>query len=181
MTPGHPGILLALPVMAGTSEGRIAAIRRRFGDGAYAVDDQGDLGRGATAALVASRTTFSWKGLVLLSQHVVVRAIARPTPADIEALCEGSFHVARKRNKVPLPRGLQFGYMIVPVVVADEVSQAVLDLVSRAPPKRLGIFTLPVICEAATGNVHFFRGTPLWGAFFFSDLRAVVGRYLSPG
>jgi hypothetical protein len=159
--------------------GRIVEIERRLADGPFTVSRDVDLGGGATASLVASRTTFSWKGLAVLSQHLVVQQLARPTPHDIDQLLRRGFSVARRRNKVPLVRGMQFGFMLVAVVVADQVTQDVLDLVAQAPRKRWGVFQLPVITEAATGNAHFFRGTPLWGGLFFSDLRALIARYVT--
>jgi hypothetical protein len=159
--------------------GRIADLGRRVGDGPFTVARDVDLGDGATASLVASRTTFSWKGLALLSQHVVIQHLGRPTPRDVEVLLRRSFRVARKRNRVPLLRGMQFGFMVVAVIVADEVTQDVLDLVAQAPRKRWAVFELPVVCEAASGNIHFYRGSPLWGGFFFSDLRALIARYVS--
>jgi hypothetical protein len=174
-------VLASRPMQASGSAaaGRIAEIGRRIDDGPFTVTRDVDLGDGATASLVASRTTFSWKGLAVLSQHLVIQHVARPTPADVQSLLRRSFAVARKRNSVPLLRGMQFGFMVVAILVADQVDQEVLDLVSVAPPRRWGLFQLPVICEAATGNAHFYRGTPLWGGFFFSDLRAVIARYVS--
>jgi hypothetical protein len=165
--------------MEGAAAGRIAEIGRRLGDGPFTVARDVDLGAGAVAALVASRTTFNWKGLALFSQHLVVQRLTRPAPQDVEALLHRSFTVARKRNKVPLLRGMQFGFMVIPVIVADEVTQDVLDLVAQPPRKRWALTQLPVICEAASGNVHFYRGTPLWGGLYFSDLRALIARYVT--
>jgi hypothetical protein len=171
--------LAVMQASGSAAAGRIADIGRRIDDGPFTVSRDVDLGGGTTASLVASRTTFSWKGLAVLSQHLVIQHVARPTPADVQSLLRRSFAVARKRNSVPLLRGMQFGFMVVAILVADQVDQEVLDLVSVAPPRRWGLFQLPVICEAATGNAHFYRGTPLWGGFFFSDLRAVIARYVS--
>jgi hypothetical protein len=163
----------------GSAAARIFEIERRVAGGPFTLSRDVDLGGGTTAALFASRTTFSWKGLAVLSQHLVVQPAARPTPHDIDQLLRRSFSVARTRNKVPLLRGMQFGFMLVAVIVADQVTQDVLDLVAQAPRKRWGLFQLPVITEAATGNAHYFRGTPLWGGFFFSDLRALIARYVA--
>src|SRR5437016_2876516 len=74
---------------------------------------------GPIAALFASRTYFSWKGLVILSQHVAVCDYSdrKATVSDAQALFEASFRRAKKVNWVPLLRGMQFGYMVVPCLV----------------------------------------------------------------
>lgn len=131
--------------------------------------------------LVASRGYLSWKGLVFQSQHIFCAAIAKPDRTDFEALFTNGYQHAKRNRRVPWPRGLQYGFMILPVIVADEISQDVVGFVTSQPKKRFSIFEFPVAIDAATGTAHCFRKTAAWGAFYFKDLRTVVDRYLAPG
>jgi hypothetical protein len=157
---------------------RLASIERRLTDVGYRVSRDVPLSDGGIAQIVASRAYFSWKGLVIQSQHILVRTIDRPVVADIKALFEAGFRIGKERNRVPLIRGLQFGYMIIPVVIANVISNEVRQYVSQEPPKRWCLLKFPVVCDAASNDTYYFKETPLWGAFFFSDLRGVVRRHI---
>ena len=103
----------------------LSALSTRMRDYGLRVAHQVELPGGPVADLFGSRTYFSWKGLVLISQHVAVRdyADARPTVADAKALFDAGFRQAKKVNRVPLLRGMQFGYIVITcLVVADRKS-----------------------------------------------------------
>ena len=157
---------------------RLANIEQRLSDSGYRVSRDVELPGNGTAQIVVSRVYLSWKGLVIQSQHIIVRTIASPTIADMQHLFESGFRIGKKRNNVPLIRGLQLGYMIVPVVIANVVSDEVRQHVSQRPPKRWCLIEFPVVCDAKSNEALYFKGTPLWGAFFFSDLRNVVAEYI---
>src|ERR1039458_2781142 len=98
--------------MTGNS-GYLSSMSTNMRDFGLRVSRQVQLPHGPEVDLFGSRTYFSWKGLVILSQHVAVRdyAGAAATPADAKALFEAGFRQAKKVNRVPLLRGMQFGYM----------------------------------------------------------------------
>ena len=98
----------------------------------FSVASAVSFGRDTEFALTASRTCFSWKGMVILSQHVVFRQIARPGLQDVWDLGDLGFRFGKSKNRVPLLRGMQFGYVIIPIVIAPRV------LVPGSPPA-LGI------------------------------------------
>lgn len=154
-------------------------IRKRFDDGKFRISENVSLSDGTVADFVASRTYFSWKGLVILSQHVVLTTIENPSISDVEALFEPAFKIGKARNRVPLLRGLQFGYMIVPVIVAEEVSDEVKRHVEQQPKKRWSLFEFPVVCRNNSPETFYFRSTPMWGACFFSDLRELIAKYIN--
>ena len=157
---------------------RLASIDRRLSDSKYRVSRDVQLPYDGTAEIVASRAYLSWKGLVIQSQHIIVRTMDSPTVADIKNLFESGFRIGKKRNRPPLIRGLQFGYMIIPVVIAHVVTDQLRQYVSEQPPKRWSLMEFPVLCDAKSNDTFYFKGTPIWNALFFSDLRNVVAKYI---
>ena len=90
---------------------------------------------GPTADLIGSRTCFSWKGLALISQHVLIRSAESATREDAEDLFDAGFRYAKKVNREPLSRGLQFGYMVIPCLVVSNVDDALVRYANRRPRK----------------------------------------------
>ncbi|HTC93813.1 MAG TPA: hypothetical protein VK699_10210 [Terriglobales bacterium] len=153
----------------------VCANMRNYG---LTVSDRVTLPSGPVVDYFGSRTYFSWKGFVILSQHVAVRDYAdmRATPMDAEALFEASFRQAKKVNRVPLLRGMQFGFMVIPCLIVANADQALVEYAERRPPKHFSLFQFPVVVDRSTGKTHYYKQTALWGAFFFSDMREVVER-----
>jgi hypothetical protein len=87
--------------------------------------------------LFGSRTYFSWKGLVIISQRVSVRNSAgtTATPADAQALFDGSFRQAKKVNRVPLLRGMRFGFMVTPCLVVATADKALIAYAESRRPR----------------------------------------------
>jgi len=129
---------------------------------------------GRTADLVGSRLYFSWKGLVLVSQHVVVHSIESATKADAEELFDAGFRYAKKVNRVPLLRGLQFGYMVIPCLVVRHRDEGLVRYVESRPRKHWAMFEFPVVVDLSARAVHYYQKTPIWGGFFYSDMRDLV-------
>lgn len=154
---------------------RIAAA---LAGGPFKVSRNVGLADGKKADVAASRTYFSWKGLVVLSQHVVVRHIDNATRDDAKALFEAGFRFGKKANRVPLLRGLQFGYMVIPVIVGESPDAALVQAVSQCPPKHWSLFEYPVVVDVSANRMISFSGIAVWGAFFFSDMREVVDTYI---
>src|SRR5687767_1970701 len=95
------------PKLLSTANGRLSSAGFRVGSNV-------ELSDGSTADLGASRTTFSWKGLVVISQHLLLRRASSCSVPELQAFFEAGFHYGKSANRVPLFRGLQFGYMIIP-------------------------------------------------------------------
>ena len=128
--------------------------------------------------LLASKTYFSWKGLVILSQHLLIKYIENPSLQNEQVFFEQGFKLGKKVNKIPLLRGLQFGYMIIPIIVTKNVEKSLLTYVTEMPPKHWALFEFPVIVDLAKNEIYYFKKTATWGAFFFSDMRNVVSKYI---
>jgi hypothetical protein len=156
----------------------IADIEQRLRAAKFEVVRNVQLPGGSTAALAASRAHFSWKGLVILSQHVVVAEIENATVGSVETLFDASFGYAKRVNKIPLPRGFQFGYSVIPTIITKNPSAELIAYVTKSPRKHFALFELPVVIDATSGAVNYFHGRPLWGFLYFSDMRAIVEKYI---
>jgi hypothetical protein len=144
--------------------------------GGFRVTRGVELPDGQTADVFGSRTHFSWKGFVILSQHVCVqdRHGEDVTPADAQALFDTCFRRAKKVNRVPLLRGMQFGYMVVPCLVVSHADPELIEYAESKPRKHWSLFEFPVVVDRFTHKIHYYRDTAMWGALFFSDMRKLV-------
>ncbi len=146
----------------------------------YRISTDIELSDGTIASMTASRTHFSWKGLVLISQHILIVQMENPTVSDFKQLFEAGYNFAKETNRIPLLRGMQFGYMVIPVIVTSNPSDDLINYAQSAPENRWCIFDFPVLLDLVTNNVHYYQQTSFWGAFFFSDLRKIASKYLTP-
>ena len=146
----------------------------RLTSSGLAVVSNPSLPDGIPTALAASRTFWTWKGLVIFSQHVLLRRQESATPRDLMAFFEAGLAYAKSVNRVPLLPGMQFGYMILPCLAVDHADDDLIAFASCTPRQHFSIFEFPVVLDLGTNQMHYFTGTSPWGAFFFSDLRALV-------
>ncbi len=133
---------------------------------------------GNTVGLAARRNTFLWKGLVVLSQHILVTHKTAPTVADFQSLFRSGFEHAKKVNRIPLLRGMQFGYVVIPCIAGPSMDRDVVNHVTGQPEKHWSLYEFPVAVDLGSGETHYFRGRSMWGALFFSNLRALASDYL---
>ena len=154
----------------------LSAVYTKMVDFGLRVSRQVELPDGPVVDLFGSRTYFSWKGLVILSQHVAVRDYAgtTATPADAKVLFDASFRQAKKVNRVPLLRGMQFGYMVIPCLVVEAADRALIEYAESRPPKHWSLFEFPVVVDRSTDRTHYYNQTAIWGAAFFSDMRKLA-------
>jgi hypothetical protein len=154
----------------------LSAVYTNMVNAGLRVSRQVQLPDGPMVDLFGSRTYFSWKGLVIVSQHVAVRDCTgtAATPADVNLLFNASFRQAKKVNRVPLLRGMQFGFMVIPCLVVASADRALIEYAESRPPKRWSLFEFPVVVDRGAGQTHYYNQTALWGAFFFSDMRKLA-------
>jgi hypothetical protein len=137
------------------------------------------LPRYATVQVAASRTVFTWKGLVLLSQHVLVRHCPTATISDLQAFFDAGYRYGMSANPVPLKRGIQFGYVIMPCLVVESCDPTLIQYACARPRKHWALFEFPVVHDLSTRRTHYFRQTPLWGAVYYSDMRKLAETCIS--
>lgn len=152
----------------------LVRIASNMADAGFKVSHKVLLRDSTVAELAGSRTQFSWKSLTALSQHMVVRHFERPAVRDGEALFESAFRFGKRANRVPLIRGVQFGYVIFPVLLAEKPGHKILQKVAKPPAKRWALFEFPVVVDLSNGKAAYFQGTAKWGALYYSDFRRVI-------
>ena len=154
------------------------SVERRMEGTKFKVSRDVALSDGSAVGLTARRNVFLWKGLSLLSQHIFVVYRAAPTVADFQSLFQSGLEHAKKVNKVPLLRGMQFGYMIIPCVAGATRDGGAVGYVNGQPRKHWSVYEFPVAVDLGSGETDYFKGRSAWGALFFSNLRALAADYL---
>jgi hypothetical protein len=157
---------------------QVDAIADRLRKADYSVSTNVRLDAGIMAAVAASRTCFSWKGFVILSQHVVIARYESAGVQEAEALFKSGFAHARRGNRIPLPRGCQFAFIVIPILVTARPSQELIAYVSKVPPKHWCLFELPTVLDPNSGVAAYYHGRVLWGGLYFSNMRNVISRFI---
>ena len=152
----------------------VSLVERNLAESRFSVSRNLSLPGGTPIELAASRTHFSWKGLVILSQHILLRHLPNATNSDFQTLFDDGFLYAKRVNRIPLLRGIQFGYIVIPMIAVDSVTPEIIAFATSCPRKHWSLFEFPVLRDLSTDQTFCFQGTPAWGAFFFSDMRSLV-------
>jgi hypothetical protein len=76
----------------------IGGMAQRLSEGGYKVSREVALPDGPVATVAASKTYFSWKGLVILSQHIVVRQLDKARTQGFQELFEAGFRFGKQAN-----------------------------------------------------------------------------------
>ena len=80
--------------------------------------------------------------------------------------------------RLPLFHGLQFCFMVVPLLVGRSPDASLVEAVSQCPRKRWALFEYPVVVDVSLNEATYFTGKALWGALFFSDMRSMAEKYM---
>lgn len=152
----------------------LTSIANNLTDTGFKVSRNVLLSDGKTAELAASRTSFSWKGFVILSQHIIVRYIDRATHQDMKTLFESGFRFGKKANRIPLLRGMQFGYLIIPVILTDNADRTLIESAAQRPAKHWALSEFPLVIDLASHHLAYFQGFVAWGALYLPDLKEIV-------
>jgi hypothetical protein len=92
----------------------------------------------------------------------------------MKALFESGFGFGKKANWIPLLRGMQFGYLIVPVILTDNADHTLMESAARRPAKHWALSEFPVVIDLARHHLAYFQGAAAWGALYLPDLRNIV-------
>ena len=153
----------------------------------------------APCQMAASKLYFTWKGPLLISQHVFFRHVANPTIQDVKQLFESGLQFAKRNNRVPLLLGMNFGYMIINCIISEQETEtsipvlppipepnntinthlpSLLQYVVRAPKAHFCVVEFPVLYSLPSQNAHYFRSNTTWGAWMYPIARNIVGTYI---
>ena len=132
-------------------------------------DGYRDAGRhriGGYDAVVLRRADFRMQwALTRLHTMVLLASSDAVDAADLEGFGDEARRWA-KRNKGGLPRGLQTGIAVLPVLAADEVTPAAVSFAERRPDKDFAAIALPMLVDVRAGRMHAYSGSLIWGAIY---------------
>lgn len=130
---------------------------------------------------VASKTMFVPIGLSFLSTHIVVLEKDGAKPHDIDNLCDTGFKLAKRINWIPLLRGMQFGYAVMPLVIGKNPDEeSLLYAISAPDMPRFCLFRFPVVVDMTECRVAFFEGWQKFGGAVWPKVQKIVMKHIEP-
>lgn len=137
---------------------------------------------------------------MLISQHLFIRYMEKPEVQDMQTLFQSGFKYAKSINRVPLLRGMHFGYMIVHCIMTAQVEQDAFDAIPEpippvsSPPKsfetsllryvtntpksHFSLIEFPVLYDLSSGKAHYFQSNMFWGAWIYPLAQNIVTKYI---
>ena len=127
---------------------------------------------------VASK--IKWIPLAILSTHIVVLEKDQAKPQDIKELFDIGFRLAKRINRVPLLRGMQFAYAVIPLIVGKDPDSELLLYVASAPRPHWSLVEFPVVMDLTRHQVAFFEGYRNLGGLMWPIMQKIVTSYIEP-
>jgi hypothetical protein len=135
--------------------------------------------KGQVYPIVARRSRFDLSKFGYSEEFFVFGDFDRLGAKEFRAFSAGAFRYAKRHRVNPLPCGFFESVWCFCVAITDEVSDATLDSVRQdEPPKHWGAAEIPVIYDRESGDLFYFEGTPLWGAFYHAAHRSQIENLL---
>lgn len=128
---------------------------------------------------VFHRRTLSLTKFGLVDYFVVVAPFEELEPQDAAAFSAAAFRFGLD-NKSALPRGLGGNLVVFPVVVGENLPNAVHQWVRGYREKHWASFEFPVVADLGTGALSYNAEKPLWGRAYYNGFQKLVTRCLSP-
>ena len=91
--------------------------------------------------------------------------------AQMQVYAEACMACARK-NYEGLPRGMQSGLAVYPVMLQHPLQPDALAYVKQIPDKHWAAFELPVLFDPMTGQLEYLDKTPVWGFAMWRGIKA---------
>lgn len=93
--------------------------------------------------------------------------------AQMQVYAEACMAWARK-NYEGLPRGMQSGLAVYPVMLQHPLQPDALAYVKQIPDKHWAAFKLPVLFDPMTGQLEHLDKTPVWGFAMWRGIKATA-------
>jgi hypothetical protein len=122
------------------------------------------------SALVGYQSKFrmSWAA-TKLHLFTVLYPTGVATDGQLAALSRDAVNYA-KATKGAL-RGFQTGVAVIPILVADTVTEQARTAATARPKKEFAAFLLPAVVDLPSGRTFTYPGRIVWGALYASWLR----------
>jgi len=140
--------------------------------------------KGQTFAYIAKKTTFEAEKYGFAETFFVFSEFDCVDLAALRNYSGTCFAYALRNRRIPLPRGLLRSTWCYPVVLVYGADTDVVQAVKNAEPlKHWGAYEFPVICDLASGQLHYSERSPWtsWAGYIHWDyLRDTAVEVLSP-
>ena len=82
---------------------------------------------------------------------------------------------------IPLPRGIFFSIVCYPVAIVNDIDTHTSDAIcSKAPPKHWAAGEMPVVYSLEWRTLYYYELTPIWGQFYYDQMRQTINNMLAP-
>jgi hypothetical protein len=96
------------------------------------------------------------------------------TKETIEKHLTEAFAYAKKHYK-GWPRGFQSGLGVISIIISTNLSDEAIEYCHKlSSGKKWAGFTIPVVINGSTGEVHSFDKKPMWGAIYYPHFRKMI-------
>ena len=113
-----------------------------------------------------------------LTQLVVVRTVETLTLDIMEQDRRFLEEKAKSLDPSRLPKGMQKGSAIIMCYKAKEITpEAKLRCIEK-PSARFAFFYVPAVLDLSTGECHYIKSTPVWGAIYYAKFRFIIRQVL---
>lgn len=130
---------------------------------------------------LASKTIFVFAGFFLLSTHIVALEKDGAKPHDIDNLFDDGFKLAKRMNRVPLLRGMQFGYAVMPMIIGKNLdSESLLYAASAPTMPQFALHKFPILVDLTRCQVAFFEGFTKFGGAILPDVQKIITKHIEP-
>ena len=92
----------------------------------------------------------------------------------VEHVLGQSFAYAKKHYK-GWPKGLQSGVGVISILISNNIDPSAIEYCETLKNgKKWAGFTVPVIINSSTNEVHSFKKNPLWGRIYFPYFKQLI-------
>jgi hypothetical protein len=126
------------------------------------------------------RTRFEITKFGMAETFFVFADIAGPlSPQIMAGFSDVALQLAMRSKKVGLPCGVFESVWCFSVAITNGLHPQVADVIrNTTPPKHFSAGEIPVVYDAATGQLAYFEQTPMWGAAYYAGFRREIERFL---
>ena len=82
-------------------------------------------------------------------------------------------------NYAGVPRGLQKGIAIYPIMLQHPMNPSAIQFVKEKPKAKFAAFTLPVVVDPVERQLQFMDSTPVWGFAMWGGIKKAAAEALA--
>ncbi len=125
------------------------------------------------------QTNFSFTKFGFAETFFIFREIYENSAEAVRIFSSQAFAYAQKNRKIHLPCGFFESVWVFPVAIMQNPSPEVISSVEEnAPRKHWAAGEMPVIMNARSGALSYYRKTPIWGYAYYAGFRKQIEKYL---